>query len=91
MNTAQFIQMLHHEGYPDPVEVQQPPNGFLDNHSHPFAVKALVVDGTIEIEVHGNIKTYVVGDIFQLKFEEVHSERYGPTGVLYLASRKQSR
>jgi quercetin dioxygenase-like cupin family protein len=87
MNEAQFIEMLQQEDYPDPVEVRQAPNGSLGEHSHPFAVKALVIDGSIDITIQGNRKTYSIGDVFQLGFEEPHSESYGPTGVVYLASR----
>ena len=87
MNEAQFIEMLQQEDYPDPVEVRQAPNGSLGEHSHPFAVKALVIDGSINITIQDNRKTYSIGDVFQLGFEEPHSESYGATGVVYLASR----
>jgi hypothetical protein len=88
MNTAQFLEMLSQEGYPDPVEVLQPPNGSLGVHSHSFAVKALVVGGSIEISIAGHTQSYEVGDIFELADQELHSESYGPYGVRYLASRK---
>jgi hypothetical protein len=88
MNKAEFIQMLQQEGYPDPVEVKQVPNGSLGDHTHPFAVKALVIDGSIDITIQGNRKKYSAGDIFELAFEEMHSESYSSTGVIYLASRK---
>jgi quercetin dioxygenase-like cupin family protein len=87
MNEAQFIEMLQQEGYPEPVEVKQVPNGSLGEHTHPFTVKALVTDGSINISTQGDRKTYSVGDVFELGFEERHSESYGPTGVIYLASR----
>ena len=87
MNTTQFIEMLQQEGFPDPVEVKKVPNGSLGEHTHPFAVKALVIDGSIDISIQGDRKTYSMGDVFQLGFEELHSESYGPTGVTYLASR----
>ena len=87
MNTTQFIEMLQQEGFPDPVEVKQVPNGSLGEHTHPFAVKALVIYGSIDISIQGDRKTYSMGDVFQLGFEELHSESYGPTGVTYLASR----
>ena len=74
--------------YPEPVEVQQPPNGQLGNHTHPFAVQALVLDGYIEIEIAGELKTYAAGNVFRLAYEELHAESYGPQGVKYLASRK---
>ena len=88
MNQDQFLKSLKDSGYPEPVEVQQPPNGFLDDHTHPFAVQALVIDGYIEITILGETKKYDVGDVFQLSFEQLHTERYGPHGVRYLASRK---
>ncbi|MBU3607417.1 cupin [Polynucleobacter nymphae] len=87
MNASQFMQMLQQEGYPEPIEVRQAPNGFLNDHTHSFAVKALVIDGSIDILIQGNRRTYSVGDVFQLGFEELHSETYGPNGVIYLASR----
>ncbi|QWD61387.1 cupin [Polynucleobacter sp. MWH-UH25E] len=89
MNQDQFLQLLSQSGFPEPVEVLQPPNGHLDNHTHPFAVRALVVDGYIEIESQNGLNQYCVGDVFELAFEQPHSETYGPLGVKYLASRKQ--
>ena len=89
MNKEQFFQLLSFSGYPESVEVQQPPNGHLADHAHPFAVKALVIDGYIEIHTQGTLTRYGVGDMFELEFEQVHSESYGPVGVKYLASRKQ--
>jgi hypothetical protein len=88
MNKTQFLEALSQSGYPEPVEVQQPPNGHLADHAHPFAVKALVIDGYIEIQIQGASKRYGVGDIFELEFNQTHSETYGPLGVKYLASRK---
>jgi len=89
MNTHQFMELLRQEGFPDPVEVQQIPNGHLENHEHPFEVIALVIDGNISITVDGLHRVYGVGDIFRLSFRQPHAESYGPHGVKYLASRKQ--
>lgn len=89
MSKTQFIKMLQQEGYPEPVEVQREPNGHLDDHTHPFEVKALILEGAIELIIHGSTKTYESGDIFHLGLEEVHAETYGPQGVRYLAARKQ--
>ncbi len=73
MNTEQFLHLLREDGFPEPVEVQQIPNGSLDVHEHPFEVKALVVDGSIEIVMNGFRKTYQAGDIFQLQYKQPHS------------------
>lgn len=89
MNTEQFLLQLQQDGFPEPVEVQQVSNGQLGNHEHPFAVRALVIQGSINITIHGKSGTYGAGDVFELGFKEVHSESYGSEGVKYLASRKQ--
>ena len=89
MNTEQFLRLLEKDGFPEPVEVQQIPKGSLDMHEHPFEVKALVLEGSIDIVVDGLSTRYKTGDIFQLQYKQPHSESYGPSGVKYLASRRQ--
>jgi len=89
MNTEQFLHLLRQDGFPEPVEVQQIPNGGLGIHEHPFEVRALVIEGSIEIVTNDLCRTYMVGDIFQLSLKQPHSESYGAKGVKYLASRKQ--
>jgi hypothetical protein len=89
MNTQQFLDFLRRDGFPEPVEVQQIPNGGLGVHEHPFEVRALVIEGSIEIMINGLGRTYKAGDVFQLSLNQPHSESYGVEGVKYLASRKQ--
>jgi quercetin dioxygenase-like cupin family protein len=89
MNTEQFLDLLRQDGFPEPVEVLQIPNGGLGVHEHPFEVRALVIEGSIDIVIDGLSKTYKAGDIFQLSLRQAHSESYGAEGVKYLASRKQ--
>ena len=89
MNKEQFLQLLERDGFPEPVEVHQTPNGHLHEHEHPFEVRALIIEGDIKIVSDGISKTYNIGDVFQLGFKQAHSESYGPEGVKYLASRKQ--
>ena len=81
--------MLKQEGYPDPVEVMREPDGHLNEHSHPFEVKALVLGGSIELVTNGLAQTYRSGEVFHLSYEQLHAETYGPEGVHYLAARKQ--
>jgi hypothetical protein len=88
MTKEEFLAMLRVERFPEPVPVKQPADGSLDTHTHPFEVKALVIDGSIEIEVDGNRSTYAVGDVFHLTHAQPHKESYSATGVEYLASRK---
>ena len=88
MNKEQFLHSLRQNGFPEPVEVQQIPNGQLGIHEHPFEVRALVIDGSITIVIDGLSKIYNAGDVFHLSFKQPHAESYGPEGVKYLASRK---
>ena len=88
MNTEQFLQLLQREGFPEPVEVHQAPNGSLGLHTHPFEVKALVIKGSIQILLNGHSVDYHAGEMFQLDFERAHEESYGPEGATYLASRR---
>jgi len=88
MTKSEFIHMLIQEGYPDPIEVRREPDGWLAEHSHPFEVYALILEGQIQLTVAGEDNTYKVGDIFYLGAQELHAESYGKTGVLYLASRR---
>lgn len=89
MNSGQFLQLLRRNGFPEPVEVQQAPNGQFGIHEHPFEVRALVVEGDITIVIDGLSKIYKVGDVFHLELKQLHAESYGSEGVKYLASRKQ--
>jgi quercetin dioxygenase-like cupin family protein len=89
MNSEQFLHLLRRDGFPDPVEVQQVPNGRLEVHEHPFEVKALVVEGDITIVIYGLSTIYKAGDMFHLALKQPHAESYGSEGVKYLASRKQ--
>jgi hypothetical protein len=88
MTKEQFLSMLVLEGYPEPILVEREAGGFLDAHTHPFEVKALVVSGQIELVVDGVSATYISGDIFHLLADQVHTECYGNNGVQYLASRQ---
>ena len=80
--------MLVLEGFPEPTLVEREADGFLDDHTHPFEVKALVVSGQIDLVVDGVSTSYISGELFHLLENQVHTERYGNNGVQYLASRK---
>jgi quercetin dioxygenase-like cupin family protein len=88
MNREEFIQMLKQEAFPEPVEVRREPNGYLDLHTHPFEVKALILSGSIDLLIDRLCQNFGPGDIFHLAYEEQHAETYGPKGVHYLAARK---
>ena len=88
MNRDDFLKVLSQDSFPEPVLVVREQGGFLDTHTHPFEVKALVTQGQIDIVIDGLKQTYVSGDVFHLMHSQEHAESYGNQGVQYLASRK---
>lgn len=88
MNLETFLKVLSAEDFPEPVLVIRERSGFLDNHAHPFEVRALVTQGQIDIVIDGTKRTYLTGDVFHLPHSQEHAESYGDEGVQYLASRK---
>lgn len=88
MDKQEFRSFLEKNGFPEPVLVEQPPNGGLDIHKHDFEVYALISEGDIEIDINGVTSTYAVGEMFHLDYQEAHKEKYGLNGVKYFASRK---
>lgn len=85
---AAFAQTLAGEGFEPPVTVTREAGGMLDDHTHPFEAKALILSGEIRIVAGASERTYSVGEVFHLQAHEPHSEFYGPTGVRYLVGRK---
>lgn len=90
MTKEQFLSMLVLDGFPKPTLVEREADGFLDIHTHPFEVKALVVSGQIDLVVDGVRTSYISGELFHLLENQIHTECYGNNGVQYLASRKNS-
>jgi quercetin dioxygenase-like cupin family protein len=88
MTKEQFLSMLVLDGFPEPILVEREADGYLDDHTHPFEVKALVVSGQIDLVVDGVRTSYISGELFHLLENQVHTERYGNNGVQYLASRR---
>jgi len=88
MDKATFLQSLAQDQFPEPVLVVRDP-GSMDEHSHPFESKALILEGSLCLTIKGMTKEYTAGEVFHLMYQENHSESYGPKGVQYLVSRKE--
>lgn len=88
MKPDDFKAVLAAERFDEPVTVQREANGHMDSHAHPFAAKALILEGELTIRTDDGERTYRSGDVFHLQANTRHTERYGPTGVKYLVGRK---
>ena len=87
MTEAQFIKS--NEGLFDEFILRTwDPFQVVPDHTHPFYIKALVTRGTMWLTVRGDEYALTVGDVFELDYEEPHSERYGFEGASYLVARR---
>ena len=87
MDRETFIRTLAEEGFAEPVLVTRE-HGEMDEHTHPFEAKGLIVAGEMTIRAGGEERLYRVGDVFHLAAGLPHVEQYGPQGAQYLAGRK---
>lgn len=76
------------EGFDEVVERQWPPGAVLKEHTHPFALKARVVQGDMWLSVAGATRHLRPGDDFALDAGVPHGERYGDAGAIYWVARR---
>jgi quercetin dioxygenase-like cupin family protein len=88
MDRETFTENLTKEGFPGTVVVTRKANTSMDVHEHPFEAKALILEGELHVRVGDTEQVYKAGDVFHLKANKPHAERYGPNGVTYLVGRK---
>ena len=67
------------------------PDTVLQTHAHPFAARALVVQGEMWLTVDGVTRHLQPGDRFELPAGQPHAERYGPQGATYWVARSTPR
>ena len=78
------------EGFDEIVERTWAPSTVIDTHTHPFAVRALVIEGEMWLVVGDSERHLVPGDEFALERDQAHAERYGPQGATYWAARRHA-
>ena len=59
-------------------------------HSHPFDVRAIVLDGEAVITCDGVPGSYRKGDTFEMNAGVSHTEAYGPEGYRWLVGKRYS-
>ncbi len=77
MTFDQYQAQARARGFDEVVERGWGPHVEADEHTHPFAVEALVVAGEMWLTVDGDTRHLRPGDTFELDREVPHAERYG--------------
>ena len=78
------------QGFDEAIERRWAPDVVIAEHVHPFAVKALVVQGEMWLTAGSATQHLRPGDTFELGYEALHAERYGPEGATYWVARRHS-
>lgn len=87
MDTTEFERSLASDGYLA-VPKEMAAETVIADHSHPWDVRALVTEGEITLTINTIPTTYQAGDVFTMAAGCVHNEHVGPSGVRYLAGRR---
>ena len=83
-----FTAQARAQGYDEVLERPWAPGTVLAEHTHPFAVKAVLVQGEMHLEVGAETQHLRPGDRFSLPAGLPHAERYGPEGAIYWVARR---
>lgn len=76
-------------GYDEVLVREWAPGQAVHTHTHPFAVKALVVRGSFVLsQGDGSSRPLAAGDSFELAREAPHAEHYGPEGATFWVARR---
>lgn len=85
---AEFEAQAHADGFDQVLERHWEPGTVLETHTHPFDVRAIVVQGEMWLSCQGEVLHLRAGDRFALQRELPHDERYGAEGATYWVARR---
>jgi len=85
-----FSARARRDGFDEVLERRWGPDTVLETHTHPFAVRARVVQGEMWLTVDGETEHLRPGEPFALEAGVPHAERYGPEGATYWVARRRA-
>jgi hypothetical protein len=88
MDAATFRADLERAGFTEIEERTGVPNFSSKPHTHPFEVRALILEGEFILTREGAARSHGVGDTFEMAAECVHFESFGPIGSKYIIGRR---
>lgn len=90
MTYDEFETTARAEGFDEVLVREWKPGQVLETHTHPFAVKALVVSGDFWLTCGEQTRQIRAGEWFELARGVPHSERYGDQGATFWAARRHA-
>ncbi len=78
------------QGFDEVLVREWAPGQVVGTHTHPFAVKALVVSGEFALTCEGHTRRIVAGGRFELARGVPHAEHYGPEGATVWVARRRA-
>lgn len=88
MDRRAFKAELERDGYDEVLTGTTVGPKHNSEHSHPYDVKAMVIDGAITLASEGRSRTFRPGEIFTMARGCPHTETFGPEGAVTLVGRK---
>lgn len=85
---AEFQNRALAEGFDEVLERVWPPDTLVPSHTHPFSLRALVVQGEMWLTVVDQTQHLEPGQSFELAANTLHAERYGASGATYWVARR---
>lgn len=85
---TEFEHQARQEGFDEVLERNWAPGPVLMDHTHPFALKAVMVQGEMWLTVGDETRHLLPGDTFALERDVPHAERYGAAGATYWVARR---
>ena len=90
MTYDEFESASRAEGFDEVLVREWQPGQVLEEHRHPFAVKALVTRGEVWLTEGEHTRHLRAGDRFELAREVPHAERYGAEGATFWVARRNA-
>lgn len=86
MDAEDFRAALLRDGFSADIR-ELPPRPTTPEHTHPFHVRGLVLEGDFTLTTAAGTRTYRAGEVFAMAADHPHAETIGPQGVRYLVGR----
>ncbi len=85
---VEFEARLQLDGFVELQTREMPPGLHNSEHAHDFEVRALMLDGELQLTCDGDTSAYRAGDVFTMAAGRPHEEQFGAAGARYLVGRR---